>query len=224
MSKFVSMEPIRVMVVDDDALVRRALSLFFAGVADVVVVDTAKDGVEAVDLAMMHRPDVIIMDVHMPNMDGVIATERILAEHPQMRILAVTALGSYDAVLPMLRAGASGYLLKDSEPEDVIAGVRQVHAGMTIVSPAVTKRLIGAVLSNASEPIARFSPGMELTGRELAIVKELAHGRSNPEIGARLNVSEGTVKACLSTVMRKWNARDRLQVLIFAVRAGLIDV
>lgn len=122
MSKFVSMEPIRVMVVDDDALVRRALSLFFAGVADVVVVATAKDGVEAVDLAMMHRPDVIIMDVHMPNMDGVIATERILAEHPQMRILAVTALGSYDAVLPMLRAGASGYLLKDSEPEDVIAG------------------------------------------------------------------------------------------------------
>ncbi|TQJ32669.1 response regulator transcription factor [Microbacterium sp. SLBN-146] len=217
------MNPILVLVVDDEYLLRRALTLFLEEAEDIQVVGTAVDGADAIEKVRLHRPDVVLMDIQMPNLDGVAATARLSKESPETRVLAVTTFGSIHTILPMLLAGAAGYLLKDSDPADIVAAVREAHRGLRVLSPAVTSLLVSSVASSSSpEPSAPLAEGEQLTPREAEMVELVAEGLSNAEIAQRTGVSEATVKSHLSSVMAKWGVRDRVQVLIRAVRAGLV--
>ena len=214
---------IRVVVVDDDPLVRRALSQFLVADADIEVVGVAADGHEACDAVDRLLPDVVVMDLHMPKMDGGEATERITRKWPTTRVVAMTSLGSVEDILPLLDAGASGYLLKDSEPESIRAAVRTAHQGTSVLSADVVTALVASV--RASRPGNIVLPvEQELTERELEVVEHLAHGLSNSEIARELCIGERTVKAHLSSIMTKWESRDRVQVLIKASRMGTVTI
>jgi DNA-binding NarL/FixJ family response regulator len=217
--------PILVLVVDDEYLLRRALTLFLEEAGDIRVVATAVDGADAIEKVRIHEPDVVLMDIQMPNLDGVAATARLRQESPDTRVLAVTTFGSMHTVLPMLLAGATGYLLKDSDPDDIVTAVREAHRGLRVLSPAVSSLLVSSVASTSSpEPSQPLSEGEQPTPREAEMVELLAQGLSNAEIAQRTGVSEATVKSHLSNVMAKWGVRDRVQVLIRAVRAGLVSL
>ena len=171
------------------------------------------------------------MDMQMPRMDGVEATARITEALPETSVLAITTFASEQYLVPALRAGAAGYLVKDAPPEDVVQAVRTVHAGEAAFSPAVARDLIDAATSEAPHSLARDAGPAEplaeheqLTGRELDVVRELAQGRSNAEIARALFLGEATVKSHLGRVMDKWQVRDRVQVLLRAARAGLVEL
>lgn len=215
------MSAIRVVIADDDSLVRRALSVFLSAPDDIEIVAEATDGLQAIDATSTLRPDVVVMDVQMPHLDGISATAEITAEWPGTRVLAVTTFGSIESILPMLRAGASGYLLKDSEPDEIVAAVRGVHAGTEVLSPRVSERLVASVQA-PSGAHAALPESERLSEREAQVVEQLATGKSNVEIAEAMFISEGTVKGHLSNVMTKWKARDRVQVLIRAAQAGII--
>lgn len=216
------MAEIRVLLVDDDPLVRSALAHFLTREEGTAVVAEAGDGRDALDQVGRHRPDVVLMDVRMPRMDGIDATAQIAERWPDVRVLAVTTFDTMDTVLPMLHAGASGYLLKDSPADEIVAGVRRVHEGTTSLSPRIAALLIDHVRER-ERPTPAGAPALEpLTDREGAILRCLARGMSNAEIAAELIVSEGTVKAYLGRIMTKWGVRDRVQIIVAAARAGLI--
>lgn len=216
------MAEIRVLLVDDDPLVRSALAHFLTREEGTAVVAEAGDGRDALDQVGRHRPDVVLMDVRMPRMDGIDATAQIAERWPDVRVLAVTTFDTVDTVLPMLHAGASGYLLKDSPAEEIVAGVRRVHEGTTSLSPRIAALLIDHVRERERLTPAG-APALEpLTDREGDILRCLARGMSNAEIAAELIVSEGTVKAYLGRIMTKWGVRDRVQIIVAAARAGLI--
>ncbi|KZE32997.1 MULTISPECIES: response regulator [unclassified Microbacterium] len=216
------MAEIRVLLVDDDPLVRSALAHFLTREEGTAVVAEAGDGRDALDQVGRHRPDVVLMDVRMPRMDGIDATAQIAERWPDVRVLAVTTFDTVDTVLPMLHAGASGYLLKDSPAEEIVAGVRRVHEGTTSLSPRIAALLIDHVRER-ERPTPAGAPALEpLTDREGDILRCLARGMSNAEIAAELIVSEGTVKAYLGRIMTKWGVRDRVQIIVAAARAGLI--
>ena len=216
------MTEIRVLLVDDDPLVRSALAHFLARDPGMSVVAEAGDGRDALDQVGRHRPDVVLMDVRMPRMDGIDATAQIAERWPDVRVLAVTTFDTVDTALPMLHAGASGYLLKDSLAEEIVEGVRRVHEGTTSLSPRIAALLIAHVRERDRRTPAG-SPTLEpLTDRESDILRCLARGMSNAEIAAELLVSEGTVKAYLGRIMTKWGVRDRVQIIVVAARAGLI--
>jgi DNA-binding NarL/FixJ family response regulator len=209
------------LIADDDPLVRRALVVFL-GSAGIDVVAEAPDGSHAIAAARRLHPDIALVDVQMPGVDGVEATAGIIQQSPGTKVLAITTFGTIESIMPMLRAGASGYLLKDTEPEDIITAVRDVLAGSAVLSPRVTTRLIASIRETAPpavEPLAEFEM---LSQREADIVRLLAAGLSNAEIAAEIHVSEGTVKAHLGSIIAKWGVRDRLQVLIRAARSGLV--
>lgn len=217
------MPEIRVLIVDDDPLVRSALSHFVSRDAEIQVIGEAESGIEAIAFVEQDRPDIVMMDVQMPEMNGIEATAVIAERWPDVRILAVTTLDGSDTVLPMLSAGASGYLLKDSSAEDIVAGVREVHRGASSLSPRIASMLIKHVRD--TEP-AGGSGGDHLeplTERETAVLHRLAEGMSNAEIARTLIVSEGTVKAHLGHIMSKWHVRDRVQIIVTAARAGLVN-
>lgn len=216
------MPEIRVLIVDDDPLVRSALSHFVARDPEITVIGQAEDGYEAIDFIESDRPDVVMMDVQMPGMNGIEATAAISERWPDVRILAVTTLDGSDTVLPMLSAGASGYLLKDSSAESIVTGVREVHSGASSLSPRIASLLVKHVRS--TEPLAGAEDALEeLTDRESDVLERLAQGMSNSEIAQSLIVSEGTVKAHLGRIMSKWQVRDRVQILVKAAHAGLVD-
>ncbi|MFS0910411.1 response regulator [Microbacterium sp. 179-I 3D2 NHS] len=216
------MPDIRVLIVDDDPLVRSALSHFVSRDPDIDVIGQAEDGLEAIDTIERLQPDVVMMDVQMPEMDGIEATGEISRRWPHVRILAVTTLDGRDTVLPMLSAGASGYLLKDSSAEEIVIGVREVHAGASSLSPRIASMLIKHVRD--SEPTTGDVTALEpLTDREAEVLQCLAKGMSNAEIAKALIVSEGTVKAHLGRMMSKWHLRDRVQILVAAAHAGLVN-
>lgn len=216
------MPEIRVLIVDDDPLVRSALSHFISRGTDVTVVGEAENGLEAIEFLQHDRPDVVMMDVQMPEMNGIEATAAISERWPEVPILAVTTLDGRDTVLPMLSAGASGYLLKDSSAESILAGVREVHNGESSLSPRIASLLVQHVRSTEVPPGA--AEALEpLTERETEVLERLAEGMSNAEIAQRLIVSEGTVKAHLGHIMTKWGVRDRVQILVTAARVGLVD-
>lgn len=214
----------RVLIVDDEALVRRALAFFVEEHEDMTVVGEAKDGAVGVQMTRVLKPDVVLMDMQMPVMDGVEATRQIVDARPDTRVLAVTAFTSEAHVVPALRAGASGYLLKDSEPDQIAAAIRHVYEGGAAIAPEVTRVLIDSVRQHPGPPGGPDTmPEVEpLTGREREVVELLGEGLTNQEIAEQLYLSEATVKTHLGRVMRKWGARDRTQVLIIAVRAGVV--
>lgn len=216
------MSDIRVLVVDDDPLVRSALSHFVSRDPSITVIGEAESGLEAIAFLEDQRPDVIMMDVQMPEMNGIEATAVISKRWPEVRILAVTTLDGSDTVLPMLSAGASGYLLKDSTAESILAGVLEVHSGASSLSPRIASLLVRHVRSTTPSPES-VTALEELTEREAEVLERLAKGMSNAEIAQSLIVSEGTVKAHLGRIMSKWHLRDRVQILVTAARAGLID-
>ncbi|ACS31653.1 MULTISPECIES: response regulator transcription factor [Micrococcus] len=218
---------IRVLVADDQQLMRTALAHFVSTAEDLEVVGTAADGVEAVEMAKDLRPDVVLMDMQMPRMDGIEATTAIMAEAPEVRVLAITTFSSEAYLVPALRAGASGYLVKDAPPEEVVEAVRQVHRGDAVFSPRVARELIETVTQQSERRESAAAHALteleELTPRELEVVTELAKGSSNAEIAQALFLAEATVKSHLGKIMDKWQARDRVQVLIRASRAGLVS-
>lgn len=217
------MTAIRVLIADDEALIRHALRVFIDAAPDIEVVGEASDGADAVSAARRLEPDVVVMDMQMSGMNGVEATAAIVAERPATRVLAITTFASDRFLLPVLRVGASAYLVKDTEPEELVSAIREVHDGSCVISPQVTRDLVDSVRTGAApagpDPL---TDAESLTERELEVITLLGQGKSNAEIAGVMHVSEATVKTHLGHVMTKWGVRDRVQTLIRAVRADLI--
>ncbi|WAC65138.1 response regulator transcription factor [Agrococcus sp. SL85] len=217
------MSPIRVLIVDDEALMRHALGVFVSSADDMVVAGEAADGAAAVRACGTLRPDVVLMDMQMPVMNGADATRAVLEAHPGTRVIALTTFTSERFLIPALRAGATAYLVKDTEPDELVAAIRDVHEGSYVISPQVTRELVETV---SQGPAARVPEPLhsseQLSERELDIVRLLARGLSNAEIAGELHVSEATVKTHLGRVMAKWGVRDRVQTLIRAAKADLV--
>jgi DNA-binding NarL/FixJ family response regulator len=212
----------RVLVVDDQAVVRAGFAAIVDAEPDLTVVGEAADGAAAVTLAGQVRPDVVIMDIRMPGMDGLTATRLLTAAADGPRVLVLTTFDLDAYVFEALRAGASGFLLKDSEPEQLLAGVRLVAAGDGMLAPAVTRRLIDAFASGSLTPPAAPDTTLDaLTPREREVLTLIAAGLSNAEIGARLGVGTGTVKTHVNALLTKLGVRDRVQATILAYDIGL---
>ncbi|MFI7691485.1 response regulator [Nonomuraea sp. NPDC049655] len=214
---------ITVLLVDDHELVRKGFRLMLDAQPDLSVVGEAGDGERAVELSRRLRPDVVLMDLHMPGLDGVRATELITSELPGVRVLALSTFDLDENVLAALRAGAGGFLPKDVSPEELIEGVRVVHRGESAVAPRLLTRLIGTFVRASRPPAAPAPPVLDaLTEREREILVLIARGRSNTEIAGQLAVSPSTVKNHVTSLFAKIGVRDRAQAVIVAYEAALI--
>jgi DNA-binding NarL/FixJ family response regulator len=210
---------IRVLVADDQSMVRAGFRMLLAGEQDIEVVAEASNGLEAVAKAARANPAVILMDIRMPELDGLEATRRILAANDAARVLILTTFGLDEYVYEALCAGASGLVLKDDPPEQLIRAVRTVAAGNALLSPAVTKRVIRQ-FTRIPRPVPPKEVG-ELTERELEILRLIATGLSNAEIGRELFIGETTVKTHVTHILQKLGLRDRVQAVVLAYQAGL---
>jgi DNA-binding NarL/FixJ family response regulator len=215
-------EPIRVLIVDDDALVRAALAMLLAGAEDIAVVGEAKDGSEVMDAVAALQPDIVLMDIRMPTMDGLAATELLRAQDQPPEVIVLTTFEADDYVLRALRAGASGFLLKDTPPTEVVRAVRVIAAGDPILSPAVTRRLIGHVADRAASDRQRDAGHQlnSLSQREREVAIAIGLGKSNAEISRELYMSVPTVKAHVSRVLEKLELNNRVQIALLAHDAG----
>lgn len=209
---------IRVLIVDDQQLVRSGFRLLLEEEPDIAVVGEASTGVEALAVAEMHKPDVVLMDIRMPDMDGVEATRTIVQRHPDTRILALTTFDDEPTVRAMLAAGASGFLLKDTEPASLIEAIHVLHRGDALLSPSIT-RLLLADVSAAGTDTGRLD---SLTDREVEVLREVGRGLSNAEVAEVLSMSPLTAKTHVSRLLRKLHVRDRVQLAITAYETGLI--
>jgi DNA-binding NarL/FixJ family response regulator len=212
---------IRVLVADDQSMVRAGFRMLLADEEDIEVVAEASNGLEAIDKAERFHPTVVLMDIRMPELDGLEATRRILAANPAARILILTTFDLDEYIYEALRAGASGFVLKDDPPEQLIAAIHTVAAGDALLSPAVTTRVIEQFTH-----IPRPTPPREveeLTEREREILRLIAQGLSNSEIGERLYISETTVKTHVTHVLQKLKLRDRVQAVVLAYQSGLVE-
>ncbi|GAA1644187.1 response regulator transcription factor [Nonomuraea maheshkhaliensis] len=208
---------IRVLIADDQALLRGSFRLLIDSEDDLTVVGEAGDGREAVALARTKAPDVVLMDVRMPEMDGIAATGQIAGD---TRVLILTTFDLDEYVYAALRAGASGFLLKDAPPDDLLKAIRVVASGETLLAPTVTTRLIAEFVHR---PLQQAFRGLDsLTDREREVLTLVAHGLSNAELSTQLKVSPGTVKTHIGRLLAKLNARDRAQLVIAAYEAGLV--
>jgi DNA-binding NarL/FixJ family response regulator len=210
---------IRVLLADDEALIRAGFRLVLRPEPDIELVGEAGDGAAAVEAALELRPDVVVMDVRMPGTDGLEATRRILAAAPETRILVLTTFGDDRDVYAALRAGASGFLLKDSRPEDLVHAIRVVARGDALLGPATTRQVVAGWVRRPPLPV---NGGIRLAAREREVVELVAAGRSNAEIAAELQVTESTVKTHLARAQRKLGLRDRVHVVIWAYEHGLV--
>jgi DNA-binding NarL/FixJ family response regulator len=208
-----------VVVADDQGMVRSGLISLLEGDPDVTVVGEASDGAQAVAVVRRTDPDVVLMDIRMPELDGLSATRQLVADGARARVLVLTTFDLDEYVFEALRSGASGFLLKDAPVEELLSAVRVVSRGDAVLSPAVTRRVIEEFA--ASRPPTRTEPSPELTPRELEILRYLARGLSNAEIAADLVLSESTVKTHVSRVLLKLGLRDRVQAVIYAYECGL---
>lgn len=209
---------INVLIVDDQQLVRSGFRLLLEEEDGIDIVGEASTGIEAVAAAEMLKPDVVMMDIRMPDMDGIAATKAIVQRHPDSRILALTTFDDEPTVRGMLAAGASGFLLKDIEPAKLIDAIHVIHRGDALLSPSITRMLLADV-SAAGSDIGRLS---ELTDREVEVLCEVGRGLSNAEIAEALSMSPLTAKTHVSRLLRKLQLRDRVQLAITAYETGLI--
>jgi DNA-binding NarL/FixJ family response regulator len=213
--------PLRVLIVDDDALVRAGLSMMLDGTGGITVAGEAADGDEVPAAADAHAPDVVLMDLRMPRVDGITATRRLRDRPNPPEVIVLTTFDSDENILHALRAGASGFLLKDTPPDQIVQAVRQVATGDPILSPRITRRLMdraaveAGAYQRARAALARLSP------REHEVVLAIAHGRSNADIAAKLFMSVATVKAHVSSVLTKLDLDNRTQIALLAHDAGL---
>jgi len=213
---------IRVLIADDEALIRSGLQLMLESQPDLKVVAEAENGRVAVELALRHTPDVVLMDIQMPDMSGIEATRTITSHNHPSKVVMLTTFGDDENVHEALRAGASGFLLKDSRPEDVIRAIRVVAAGEALLSPAVTRRLVDKLV-NSHHPEVLDKNYERLTDREREIVALVAEGLSNQEIADRLFISFSTAKTHVSNVLTKLDLRDRIHIVIYAYQHGLVE-
>jgi DNA-binding NarL/FixJ family response regulator len=212
---------IRVLVADDQSMIRAGFRMLLSGEQDIEVVAEAQNGVEAVEKAARFHPTVVLMDIRMPELDGLEATRRILAADAAARVLILTTFDLDEYIYEALGAGASGFVLKDDPPEQLIAAIRTVAGGDALLSPAVTKRVISqfARITHAPPP-KEFD---ELTTREREVFRLITNGLSNAEIGRELFISETTVKTHVTRVLQKLDLRDRVQAVVLAHQTGLFD-
>jgi DNA-binding NarL/FixJ family response regulator len=213
---------IRVLLADDQELVRDGFAMILDAQDDIDVVGQAADGASSVELARTLAPDVVLMDIRMPNLDGIGAARRLLGEPGAPRVLMLTTFDLDEYVYEALRAGASGFLLKDVPRSTLIQAVRTVAAGEALLAPAITRRLIEQFVSQPPPTRALPQEVAELTQREHDVLLRLARGRSNSEIGRELFLSEATVKTHVAHVLRKLALRDRVQAVVYAYEAGLV--
>jgi DNA-binding NarL/FixJ family response regulator len=213
----------RVLIADDQALVRVGLRKILESEPETVVVGEATDGEDAVAAVSRLRPDLVLMDIRMPVLDGIEATRRITRAHPATRVLMLTTFGLDTYVYEALRAGASGFMLKDAPPEEIAAAVRIVAGGDALLAPAVTRAVIEEFTRHPQPPSQTAPPGLdELTPREREVLDLLARGRSNTEICAQLVISEATAKTHVARILQKLGLRDRVQAVIYAYENGVV--
>jgi len=213
---------IRVLVVDDQSMVRAGLRMLLSGERDIDVVAEASNGREAVSQAARFHPDIVLMDIRMPELDGLEATRRILAADESTRVVVLTTFDLDEYVYEALSAGASGFVLKDDPPEQLIAAVRTVAAGEAILSPTVTRRVIRQFARSHRQPPPKTVD--TLTSRELDVFRLISQGLSNAEIGHQLFISDTTVKTHVTRILQKLELRDRAQAIVLAYQTGLFEV
>ena len=208
---------IRVLIVDDHAIVRKGIRALLSESGGFEIVAEASDGQEALLAVAATQPDVILMDLLMPGMDGIEATRRITSQQPGARILVLTSFAADNKLFPAIKAGALGYLLKDSTPEELLRAIRQVHRGEPALHPTIARKL----LQEIAQPVDLQPVPEALTGRELAVLRLIAQGLSNQEIADQLSVSEPTVRTHVSRILGKLHLASRTQAALYAVREGL---
>jgi DNA-binding NarL/FixJ family response regulator len=213
---------IRVVIADDQALVRGGFRMILDAREDIEVAGEADDGAEAVAMVAEQTPDVVLMDVRMPNMDGLEATRRVVASDSPARIIILTTHDVDEYVFEALRAGASGFMLKDVRPADLVEGIRVVARGDALLAPSVTRRLLDRFAAGLTEPAPAPGHLDELTEREVEVLRLVALALSNGEIAKRLVLTEATVKTHVSSVLRKLDLRDRVQAVVYAYDVGLV--
>ena len=213
--------PIRVMLVDDHVIVRKGINALLTTEADIQVVGEAGDGLEALEKAGALRPDVILMDLVMPHMDGIEATRQITARHAETHILVLTSFAADDKIFPAIKAGALGYLLKDSRPEELVEAIRQVYRGEPSLEPVIARKL----LQELSHPTTESQPTADpLTERELSVLRLIAQGLSNREIAEQLVIAEWTVRTHVSNILSKLHLASRTQAALYALKKGLASL
>jgi NarL family two-component system response regulator LiaR len=211
---------IRVLIVDDHAVVRQGLRTFLGMLPDIEIAGEAVDGIAAAEAVQRLHPDVVLMDLVMPGMDGVEATRKVREAHPDVKVIVLTSFAEEDKVFPALRAGASGYLLKDVKPTELAETIRAVARGESRLAPDVTKKVLSGIAAGGPSGGAAAAPAGALTPREEEVLRCLARGRSNKEIAADLFIAEKTVKTHISSILAKLELADRTQAAVFAVKHG----
>ncbi len=213
-------DPVRVLIVDDHAIVRKGIRALLATEPDIEVVGEAENGRQAIEEAAKIEPDVILMDLVMPEVDGVTAIRHIAARQPQVRILVLTSFATDDKIFPAIKAGALGYLLKDSGPHALVQAIHQVHCGESSLHPQVARKL----LQELSQPQKQAPTPDPLTAREVEVLRLVAVGQSNREIAAKLMISEATVRTHVSNILSKLHLARRTQAALYALREGLASL
>lgn len=208
---------IKVLIADDHHVVRRGLVFFLKTQADFEMVGEAANGKEAVELAGSKHPDIILMDIMMPEMDGIEATKIITKKYPSIKILVLTSFSDQDHVIPAMEAGAAGYQLKDVEPDELVRSIREIMKGENHLHPKATKQLLSRMNQEQKNPL------MDLTNRERDVLMEIAKGKSNKEIASSLYITEKTVKTHVSNILSKLEVSDRTQAALFAVKHNLLE-
>jgi len=214
------MSPIPVLIVDDHPVVRKGLRCLLSDEPEIEIVGEAVNGRQAIEQVGQRQPDVVLMDLLMPEMNGVEAIRQIMAQHPKVRILVMTSFASDDMVFPSIKAGALGYLLKESDPEDLLRMVRQVYRGELSLHPAIARKVIQELNRPAEGPLTP-SP---LTEREVEILQLLAQGLENKEIARRLSLREATVRTHVSNILGKLHLANRVQATLYALRKGVTSI
>jgi NarL family two-component system response regulator LiaR len=213
-------KPIRVLIADDHAIVRKGIRALLATEPDIEVVGEAEDGKQAIVQASKIQPDVILMDLVMPEIDGIMATQHITTHQPEVRILVLTSFATDDKIFPAIKAGALGYLLKDSGPYELVQAIHQVCRGESFLHPLVARKL----LEELSQPPSKPPTPDPLTGREVEVLRLVAQGQSNQEIAGRLTISEATVRTHVSNILGKLHLASRTQAALYALREGLASL